>query len=267
MNNIVLPMKVHAVRLEYRRLMLEKMPHGYFRVIKGKNNVVITYDPANPKYIPAHPRTLYVSSKQGSIYAEAVKDYLRVKSEYDSLLSSWKAMYSMPAPRISFPIRQFYDPHLMNNDFFNRQASCCGTYKPDNPTVSNHGELKSKNEQIGADLLKQLDIPFKYETEVYLPSIKQVINPDYLVNFYEIDRCSYVEILGMNDKIEYSVRTATKVTGFSQDKYRPGREVIYVHVYDKNNFDEDYFVSQILSAFNDMIPDNALIWEAQAKAV
>ena len=31
MNDIVYPMKVHAVKLEYRRLMLEKMPHGYLR--------------------------------------------------------------------------------------------------------------------------------------------------------------------------------------------------------------------------------------------
>ena len=155
----------------------------------------------------------------------------------------------------------------MDNEYYDSQLDCCGKYKPENPTISDHGELKSKNEQIGADLLKSLDIPFKYETEIYLKSINEIINPDYLVNFYEIDRCSYVEILGMNDKIEYSVRTATKITGFSLDKYRPGREVIYVHVYDKNNFDEDYFVSQVLSAFNDMIPDSALIWGPEAKAV
>lgn len=267
MNNIVLPMKVHAVKLDYKRQKLEKILHGYFRVIRGKNCVVITYDPQNPKYTSVHPRTLYVSSRRGRVYAEEIKGYLKIKAEYDSLLSSWRSMYSMPPPRVVFPIRQFYDPHHMNNEYYDNQLDCCGKYKPENPTISDHGELKSKNEQMGADLLKSLDIPFKYETEIYLNSINEMINPDYLVNFYEIDRCSYVEILGMNDKIEYSVRTATKITGFSLDKYRPGREVIYVHVYDKNNFDEDYFVSQVLSAFNDMIPDSALIWESEAKAV
>ena len=267
MNNIVLPMKVHAVKLEYRRLMLEKMPHGYFRVIKGKNNVVITFDPANPKYTPAHPRTLYAYSKQGRLYSEFITEYLRIKREYDSLLSSWKSMYSMPPPGIRFPIRQFFDPHHMDNEYFNNQIGDMGKYRSDNPTVSDHGELKSKNEQMGADLLKYMGIPFKYETEIYLPAIEQTINPDYLVNFYEIDRCVYLEIMGMNDKIDYSMKTATRITGFSLEKYRPGREVIYIHVYDKNNFDEDYFVSQVLSAFNDMIPDSALIWEPQAKAV
>ncbi|MBR3277537.1 MAG: hypothetical protein IKG01_01335 [Lachnospiraceae bacterium] len=267
MNNIVLPMKVHAVKLEYRRQLMEKMPHGYFRVIRGKTNVVITHDPDNPRYIPAHPRTLYVSSKKGKAFADAINDYLRIKSEYDALLESWRARYSMPPPGVKFPVQQFFDPHRMDNEYFRNQPGCLGKYHPDNPTVSDHGELKSKNEQMGADLLKLLGIPFKYETEIYLPAIDQSINPDYLVCFYEIDRCAYLEILGMNDKIEYSLRTATRITGFSLEKYRPGREVIYVHIYDKNNFDEDYFVSQVLSAFNDMIPDDALEWETQAKAV
>ena len=267
MNNIVLPMKVHAVKLEYRRLQLEKIPHGYFCQRRGRDSVAITYDPDDERCSTKHARVFYINTKNGMFYSKAVTNYIRLKCEYDSLLSSWRALYSIQPPQVIFPIKQYYDPHLMNNDFYNMQTECCGAYKPDNPTVSDHGELKSKNEQIGADLLKQLDIPFKYEPVVYLPSIEQTINPDYIIDFYEIDRCSYVEILGMSDKLDYSVRTATKTLGYSLDRYRPGREVIYVHLYDKNNFDEDYFVSQILSAFNDMIPDNTLIWEPQARAV
>ncbi len=51
------------------------------------------------------------------------------------------------------------------------------------------------------------------------------------------------------------------------EKYRPGREVIYVLVYDKNNFDREYFISQVMTAFNDMIPDSALQWETNVRAV
>ena len=267
MNNIVFPMKVHAVKIDYRRRVLESIKHGHFCVRNGRKAVAITFDPENPKCTSRSPRVFYVSTKRGRVYSEEIAKYLKLKNEYDLLLQSWESMYSMPPPRINFPIVQFADPHGMNNEFFNKQIDCRGKYKSDNPTVSDHGELKSKNEQIGADLLKRLDIPFKYETEVYLESIEEMINPDYLINFYEIDRCSYLEILGMNDKIAYSVKTATKITGFSKDSYRPGREVIYVLVYDRNNFDEDYFVSQVLSAFNDMIPDSAIMWETVPKAV
>lgn len=267
MNAIIYPMKVHAVKLEYRRQALEKMPHGYFCDWRGKKSIFITYDPEMPKAKLRRARRLSLSSKLGKLYSGKINDYLRLKSEYDSLLTSWKAMYSFAPPRVKFPIKQFADPHRMNNAFFNNAVDRQGSYVPKNPTVSEHGDLKSKNELIGADLLKLMDIPFKYETEVELPAIEETINPDYLVNFYEIDRCAYLEILGMNDKADYTVRTATKITGFSKELYRPGKEIIYVHVYDKNNFDRDYFVSQVLSAFNDMIPDSALDWMPVSQVV
>lgn len=267
MNDIVYPMKVLAVKLEYRRQKLEKMVHGYFRNINGVQSVIVTYDPNFPHYDKSHPRRLVAGSKLGRFYSDKINEYQIVKSEYETLLKIWNATYTKAPPKVIFPIIQYFDPHSMNNEYFDKQVDCTGKYKPENPTVSEHGELKSKNEQFGADLLKLMDIPFKYETSVYLDSIKELINPDYLVNFYEIDRCAYIEILGMNDKVDYSFRTTTKIYGFSSQLYRPGREVIYIHLYDKYNFDEQYFVAQVLSAFDSMIPDSALIWEADTRAV
>ena len=263
MNKIYYPIKVHAVKLEYRRQKLEKMMHGFFKNVNGDQCVVITYDPENPKINSRHRRIVKASTKLGIKLADCISSYQKTKSEYDSLLNEWNSLYRIAPPKVIFPVKQFYDPHQMNNEFFNRQAECCGNYVPDNPTVSDHGVLKSKNEQFGADLLKLMGIPFKYETEVYIPTAKETYNPDYLVNFFEIDRCAYLDVLGMNDKLGYSARTITKLNGFSLDRYRPGREVIYVFLYDKSNFDEDYFVSQVLSAYNDMIPDSALLWDSE----
>ncbi len=267
MNNIVYPMKVHAVKLEYRRLKLEKMIKGYFKNIKGIRNVVITFDPDEPKYNVHHPRTLYTSSRMGSRYSEKIKEYLMLKAEYDQLLSDWNSRYSFAPPRVRFPIVQFSDPHKMNNEYFRNQAERQGKYVPDNPTTSKHGDLKSKNELFGTDLLELMGIPFKYETEVYLEEIDETINPDCLINFYEIDRCAYLEILGMTDKIDYFYKTAKKIYGFSKEVYRPGREVIYVFLYDKQNFDEEYFVNEVLAAYDNLIPDDVLIWSAEARVV
>ncbi|MCR5328153.1 MAG: hypothetical protein K6E12_04840 [Saccharofermentans sp.] len=265
MNDIILPMKVHAVKLEYRRQLLEKMPHGYFKVLKGKQFIMLTRDPDNPQYTKSHPRPIVTTSRLGRKFSYEISEFLKIKAEYDDLYNTWKSRYSVSPPRINFPIIQFSDPHCMNNEYFRNQPDCTGQYKPENPTVSDHGELKSKNEQFGADLLKRLGIPFKYETSIYLAEIEETINPDYLVNFYEIDRCAYLEILGMSDKIKYSFNTTNKLYGFSKEKYRPGREIIYIILYDKQNFDEDYFVSEVLSAYNNMIPDSALIWDINEK--
>ena len=46
-------------------------------------------------------------------------------------------------------------------DYFKKQAEHCGNYKADNPTHSEDGELKSKNELMGSSLLKQMGIPVK----------------------------------------------------------------------------------------------------------
>jgi len=267
MERIILPMKVHAVKLEYRRLILDKMIHGYFCVRRGKKTVVITHDPENPRFTTRHPRFLCISSKLGKIYSEKIISYLRIKSEYDSLLNSWNATYCIAPPRVNFPINQYYDPHYMNNEYFNNQKANLGHYVPDNPTFSEDGELKSKNELMAAGLLHQMGIPIKYETEIYIEETDEKINPDYLISFYEIDRCAYLEVLGMNDKGDYAVRTSSKINSYSKGQYRPGREVIYVHMYDKYNFDGVYFVEQVLSAFDSLIPDSALEWDANLRNI
>ena len=260
MDKLLLPIKVHAVKLEYLRLKLEKMPHGYFCSRRGRRAVAITYDPANPKCSSRSSRVYYTSTKRGKIYSEVINNYLNIKSEYDYLLSGWNSTYVIAPPRVKFPIKQYHDPHHMNNAYYESQKEKQGKYVPDNPTISEYGEFKSKNELMAATALKQMDIPFKYETELYIEETDEKINPDFLINFFEIDRCSYLEVLGMNDKGDYAVRTSAKINSYSRGEYRPGREVIYVLMYDKYNFDEVYFIQQVLSAFDSMIPDSALEW-------
>lgn len=264
MERVILPMKVHAVKLDYRRRLLETMVHGYFGVRKGYAVVIITHDPDNEKYTLKNSRYYRISSKRGKAYAEAVNKYLAIKNEYDVLLTDWNTLYRIAPPKVNFPIKQFYDPHGMNHDYFNKQADNLGKYKSDNPTVSEFGEFKSKNELMAANSLKRLGIPFKYETELYIPETEETINPDLLLDFYEIDRCSYLEVMGMNDKFSYAVSTSTKINSYSKGRYRPCREVIYVFLYDKSNFDEAYFISQVFSAFDNMIPDNAIEWGSDA---
>ena len=123
MNSIVLPMKVHAVKLEYRRLKIEGMLQGHFKTIRGKQYVLITRDLSLPKYNSRHPRILNVSTELGRKYSEDITEYLKVKSEYADLLNDWNSRYSFAPPRVVFPIKQFSDPHKMDNEYFNSFGS------------------------------------------------------------------------------------------------------------------------------------------------
>ena len=214
MDKIFLPIKVHAVKLEYLRLKLEKMPHGYFCSRRGRRAVAITYDPANPKCSSRSSRVYYTSTKRGKIYSEVINNYLNIKSEYDYLLSGWNSTYVIAPPRVKFPIKQYHDPHHMNNAYYEAQKEKQGKYVPDNPTISEYGEFKSKNELMAATALKQMDIPFKYETELYIEETDEKINPDFLINFFEIDRCSYLEALGMNDTGRIQTRQSSYLCSY-----------------------------------------------------
>ena len=260
MNQIMIPLKVHAVKLEYRRLLLEKMPHGCFRLRRGKRTVVINYDPDDPKISSKTPKFFSAATKRGKEYAVVITKYLKVKAEYDNLLDLWNSTYCFAPPRVRFPVVNQHSFHEMNNEYFDEQKENLGKYESDTPTYSDHGAMKSKNELMSAELLDHMGIPFKYETELYIGEANKKLNPDFLLSFYEIDRCFYLEVLGMNDKGDYSVKTATKIYDYSKGIYRPGREVIYVILYDKSNFDSDYFVQQVMTAFDSMIPDSALDW-------
>ena len=217
MKKIELPMKVHAVKLDYRRRLLSEMPHGYFRVRRGKKSVIVTFDPKIPSVSSRCPKTHFISSKRGKAYAETVAHYLEIKSEYDSLLKSWNETYSFAPPKVKLPLKRAYDPHRMDNEYFDKQKDYQGRYVPENPTISDDGVFKSKNELIAADTLKEMDIPFKYETKLYIDEANEIITPDFLLDFYEIDRCSYLEVLGMNDKFSYAATTTVKITSYSKD--------------------------------------------------
>ena len=146
MNKIEFPMKVLAVKLEYRRLKLEKMRHGFFREKKGKQYVVITYDPDNLRINARHSRMVLVKTKLGIPLSDSIKEYQSLKAEYDLLLSNWYSRFNSEPPKVRFPVVQFSDPHRMNNEYYNARPGQLGKYTPNNPTTSEHGDLKSKNE-------------------------------------------------------------------------------------------------------------------------
>ena len=255
-----LPMKVHAVKIRYREQLLRKMVHGRFGMNKGRQCVYITYTPRDKKLTRRTQKRYFVDSTRGKEYTLQIQKYLAVKAEYDRLLLDWRTTYAFEPPMIKFPINNTYDPHHMDNRFFNDAVDNSNDMKNDSPVYSGDDVLKSKNEQFGRDLLRSMGIPYKYEAALDAQNSEGYV-PDFLLSFYEIDRCIYAELFGMTDKYEYSNRTTSKLSFYSRNHYRPGREIIYAFMYDKYNFDEEYFASMVLSAFDNLIPDSALDWE------
>lgn len=257
---MLLPMKVHAVKIRYRERVLRQLPHGRFGEYRGKRHVFITYLPDKAEVSTRFPKRFSLTSKQGKVYAQQIEQYIKIKAEYDRLLADWRTTYVFEPPEVRFPIVQTYDPHCMNNKFFERAHENTNDIQVKHPVYSGDNVLKSKNEQFGKGILQNLSIPFKYEADLDIEN-PEGITPDYLLSFFEIDRCIYAEICGMSDKYDYSVRLAHKINFYSNNYYRQGREIIYCYMYDKYNFDEENFAMQVLGAYNTLIPDSAIDWD------
>ena len=255
-----LPMKVHAVKIRYREQLLRKMVHGRFGIHQGRRCVFISYIPADDKPGSRVKKRYYLDSSKGKEFTPKIKKYLSIKSEYDRLLDSWNSTYAFEPPVVRFPITNTYDPHHMDNRFFADAVDCSNNMPNDNPVYSGDDVLKSKNEQFGKGFFKKLGIPYKYEVALDVANPDGYV-PDFLLSFYEIDRCVYAEICGMNDKSDYAATTSRKINFYAKNRYRPGREIVYVFMYDKYNFDEEYFAAQVLSAFDTLIPDSAIEWD------
>ncbi len=235
------------------------MVHGRFGTHRGKRCVFVTYLPEEGKTSGHVQKRYYLDSAKGKEFTPKIKRYLAVKAEYDKLLSDWSSTYAFEPPEVKFPISGTYDPHHMDNDYYAGAVDRINNMPNDNPVYSGDDVLKSKNEQFAKGIFKKYGIPYKYEVDLDVDNPDGFV-PDFLLSFYEIDRCIYAEICGMNDKADYSMTTARKINFYSRHHYRPGREMVYAFMYDKNNFDEDYFAMQLLGAFETLIPDSAIDW-------
>ena len=255
-----LPKRVHAVKIRYREQVLRKLPHGRFGMYKGKKCVYISYLPGKANVTGRTQERHFLDSAKGREFAPQIKKYLAVRAEFDKLLAEWRAEYASDPPMVKFPIVQPFDPQHLDNKFFQNAEANANTKKNDHPVYSDDDVLRSKNEQFGKGVFKKLGIPYKYEAALAVNNPAGYV-PDYLLSFYEIDRCIYAEICGMSDDYDYSTTIAKKLSFYSKNQYRPGREIVYGFMYDKYNFDEEYFAWQVLSAFDTLIPESALDWE------
>ena len=254
-----LPMKVHAVKIRYREQLLKKMPHGKFIEYRGKRHVIVYYVPGDPSVTKQTAKRYSLTSKHGKVYTPKIEKFIKIKAEYDRLLVDWRETYAVEPPMVRFPIIQTYDPHHMNNKFFENAQENTNIIPAKNPVYSEEYVLKSKNEQFGKDVLKRFKIPFKYEPNLDINCPEDYV-PDFLLSFYEIDRCVYAEICGRTDDADYSSKLARKTCFYAQNHYRQGREIILCFMYDKSNFDEDNFTELVLGAYDTLIPDSALDW-------
>ena len=120
------------------------------------------------------------------------------------------------------------NPSKFNIDHWNREVPCSNKYECDTEYYDDYGfNVRSRGEMIVGNALKSLGLEAKYEPRLDLNGSKTK-NPDYSFPVHIIDRCFFVEFMGMMDKEEYVNDNTEKMRLYMRNGILPNRDLILI---------------------------------------
>jgi len=120
------------------------------------------------------------------------------------------------------------NPSKFNIDHWNREVPCSNKYECDTEYYDDYGfNVRSRGEMIVGNALKSLGLEAKYEPRLALNGSKTK-NPDYSFPVHIIDRCFFVEFMGMMDKEEYVNDNTEKMRLYMRNGILPNRDLILI---------------------------------------
>ena len=160
-------------------------------------------------------------------FAEAQKNL----EKYDSCIRA-KKLYSEEINRRHLAVpanfRFVRDPSRFNVAYWDREVPCSNSIESNTEYYDDYGfNVRSRGEMIVGNALKSLGLEAKYEPLVDLKGTKKK-SPDYSFPVHIIDRCFFVEFMGMADDDEYINENADKMRLYMRNGILPGRDLILI---------------------------------------
>ena len=117
---------------------------------------------------------------------------------------------------------------VFNVDYWNRMEPCSNNHECSTEYYDDYGfNVRSRGEMIVGNALKSLGLEAKYEPRLILNGSK-TRTPDYSFPVHIIDRCFFVEFLGMTDDEEYISDNAEKSRIYMRNGILPNRDLILI---------------------------------------
>ena len=124
-----------------------------------------------------------------------------------------------------------------------------GSFEPDAPIyMTDRGErVRSKSEQLIANLLYRLDIPYRYEYPILINENgrQKVWRPDFMILDVAHRKEFFLEHLGMLDDLHYARRTAHKIRTYEENGLFEGSGMYYTMETDGVPIDMPYVEMKI----------------------
>lgn len=120
------------------------------------------------------------------------------------------------------------DTSAFNVAYWNKLEPCSNRLECDTGYYDDYGfNVRSRGEMIVGNALKSLGLEAKYEPRIVLKGSK-TRTPDYSFPVHVIDRCFFVEFMGMTDDDEYIDDNAEKIRLYMRNGILPNRDLILI---------------------------------------
>ena len=251
--------------IETKRRHLQKAPKGYLKIkpIRGSTRYyhVITGEA---------DQGIYINKKNLELAKQlAQKSYdLKVLKAAELELQAWNLLAShFPETTVEeiyetlSPARQkLVTPVKLTDDQYRKQWEAVtytpGYFKPDSPVyITDRGErVRSKSEQLIANLLYRLGIPYRYEfpIEVVVNGYKKTWRPDFTILDVRNRRELYLEHFGklddQDDTDNYARNAFGKMKIYEENGMYDGGCMIYSYETSKAPLDIAYVEMKVRRA-------------------
>lgn len=211
-----------TIVFEYLRLknVLDSMPR-YKVGMHGNLQVIREYTGTGNKTVR---RITHMNSRN---YSEMHQNML-LYNEY----AKRKKLFEEEMKRRHIPVSEEFtfksDPSVFNAGFWNELVPCANTREIHTNYYDDYGyHVRSRGEMLIGNALKKLGLEAKYEPCLILKGGRK-IHPDYSFPVHVIDRCFFIEFMGMSENEEYLNYNYGKIDEYMRNGILPNRDLILI---------------------------------------
>ena len=207
---------------EYLRLkkVLDDMPR-YNAGVHNGIPVIREYSGSGDKITV---KTAHLNTKT---YIEFLKR-LTLFEQYNSLKKIYKNEINRRHLSIPSEFKFISEQSEFDYKFWNQAVPCSNGRKNDTDYKDEYGyKVRSRGEIIVGSALKDLGLEAKFEPLLSLKNGK-VKSPDYVFPVKIINRCFFIEFIGMTDDVDYMNRNYGKTDEYMRSGILPNRDLILI---------------------------------------
>ena len=251
-----IPKELLALKINYCKRRLRELPKVSVAKEKIRGLQVVRLKSENHRFKQ--------DSVKGQKLYEAMLEREGIEQQLKIYEAIWNRYYRTPPPvydppKIVRALRTSTDEQfVMNKAFFDSLKNDANTNYPKPMIHSFNGiQYRSAAEKEIAIYYTEMDIPFKYEPELFLSGSKKPQYPDFVLYIPELDTCKIHEHLGLINYSSYSRELKLKCSTFIDSGLTIDQDVFFTYSNEDQPLDIRYLAAKInTSIFGTMVCSN-----------